>query len=166
MSMNTFGVCTECTLFCSRTAVRSLSVHKHNRVGRYFSVKGTSIGGVYTQDCGPPRTCLPNQTVANFTYGTYVGADDRTVGYVPAFEPFWCGKWSGIRNFTFAIASLSPSEVVGAANFSDVGAHSVLHMTKGASDIWANYQWQVADVTVCSFGVVVRVSIPACFRHL
>ena len=43
------------------------------------------------------RTRTSPYSVANFSYGKFVGYNDTNVGYEPAFEPYWCGKWSGIR---------------------------------------------------------------------
>eukprot|EP00041_Stephanoeca_diplocostata_P031274 m.971050 g.971050 ORF g.971050 m.971050 type:complete len:945 (+) comp23926_c0_seq7:45-2879(+) len=149
---------TPSTLFVDgRRAVRSRipdanpetqGLHTPDTGTGYFPADDTNVGGIFKQQCGPQQTCLSNQTVANFTYGKYTGANDHTVGYAPAFEPYWCGKWTGIRNLTFDVQRIAQKVPVSAANFSDVGPHSVLHMTKGSNDIWANYQWHVAGFTM------------------
>jgi hypothetical protein len=49
--------------------------------------------GSRKQTCSAPVTCP--RSIENFTYGVYTGANETGAGYSPAFEPFWCGRWSG-----------------------------------------------------------------------
>eukprot|EP00937_MAST-01D_sp_MAST-1D-sp2_P007160 g7160.t1 len=113
----------------------------------YLPPSAAKVVGGFKQKCVGAVSCsLPNETVPGFIYGEYSGASDLTAGYEPAFEPYWCGKWSGIRGLQLDAAS-------GALNGSALsrwnasrlaGGRAVLHMTRGAGDIWSNFQWRVA----------------------
>jgi hypothetical protein len=79
--------------------------------------------------------------VPNFTYGTFSGASDLNVGYVPPFEPYWCGKWNGLKAMAVDLDAANGSDVL-----PDGPSDAVLHMTRGTSDIWANFQWPITAV--------------------
>ena len=64
-----------------------------------------------------------------------VGAKDQNVGYSPPFEPYWCRKWTGLSAMTYKPESSNGTEAL-----RNGPSDAVLHMTRGTSDIWANFQ--------------------------
>ncbi len=164
------------TLFVAgRRAVRSRSpdanpetqgLHTPNHTG-YFPPAAAHPNGTLKQQCGTPVPAQLCPTVKGpswqpgsvFTYGHFVGAADQNVGYVPSFEPYWCGKWSGLAAMNYVLETKNRE---GDSNSSahrdarratgpstpllpDGPSDAVLHMTRGTSDIWANFQWNITS---------------------
>ena len=117
------------------------------------------VGRLIAQSCARARACTgANETVPGFVYGHYSGAEDLTAGYYRSgapFEPYWCGKWSGLRGLAlntagnaFANSSLARWN---ASRLAD--GRAVLHMTRGTSDIWSNFQWRIDNYTAAAAAV-------------
>ena len=118
------------------------------RVGYYPSTVSKSLGS-FKQSCDTiPSSTLCNKTVPHFTYGTFTGGDDRSAGYAPAFEPYWCGKWTGCRGVDYTQAAALPATdpagpLPELPTVPSDAERIVVHSTRGTSDIWANFQWAV-----------------------
>jgi hypothetical protein len=116
---------------------------RQKRTG-YFAPSSASVAHNSTlhQACGPK---LVNHagcpSVANFSYGFFKGAKDLSVGYSPPFEPYWCGRWSGLSAMMY-----KPQISNGTEALTNGPSDAVLHMTRGTSDIWANFQWPVTSI--------------------
>jgi hypothetical protein len=138
-----------------RRAVRSRSpdanpetmgLHTPNQTG-YFQPSAARANGTLRQQCGPelPAGLCPVvagpawQPGSVFTYGHFTGAADKSVGYSPPFEPYWCGKWSGLSAITYDLEETATARAL----LPDGPSDAVLHMTRGTADIWANFQWNV-----------------------
>ena len=158
------------TLFVNgRRAVRARSpdanpetqgLHTPNQTG-YFPPTAAHANGTLKQQCGaqvPTDRCPvvsgPSwQPGSVFTYGRFVGAADQNVGYVPPFEPYWCGKWVGLTAMTYSLdtrtanGEVDSNVVTGSSTplLPDGPSDAVLHMTRGTSDIWANFQWNITS---------------------
>lgn len=142
-----------------RRAVRSRSpdanpetmgLHTPNQTG-YFPPSTAQANGTLKQQCGPALPAglcpvvpgPPWQPGSVFTYGHFTGAADKSVGYVPPFEPYWCGKWSGLSAITYDLDPENPGALPAEPLLPDGPSDAVLHMTRGTSDIWANFQWNI-----------------------
>jgi hypothetical protein len=85
--------------------------------------------------------------VPHFVYGEFNGAKESGAGYSPSFEPYWCGKWTGISTFSLKKGA-TPGGHVESWNATQLAeGHATLHMTRGSTDIWANFQWQVEGLS-------------------
>ena len=140
-------------------------LHTPNQTG-YFSPATAHANGTFRQQCGaamPTDLCPvvsgPSwQPGSVFTYGRFVGAADQNVGYAPPFEPYWCGKWIGLTAMSYTLGTANGEGVDSNSSAAldvrkatgpkmpllpDGPSDAVLHMTRGTSDIWANFQWNV-----------------------
>lgn len=61
--------------------------------------------------------------------------------WVPNYTSYWCGKWAQVAEVGYQVnASVASRWPTG-----DGMSGAVFTMTRGGSDVWANYQWEVAS---------------------
>ena len=103
------------------------------------------------------QTCSPRMTpggdgisIPDFIYGNYsCGRNQATAsGFTDIpftshpFVEFWCGAWSAHTRVAVAADALPPS---GLGKYNSLeGAEPIFTLTKGSSDIWANFQFVVS----------------------
>jgi hypothetical protein len=119
----------------------------HTPVSGYLGPSNAAVGGLKMQQCKQVAASECPFSVPNFGYGKFEGGNESTAGYSPSFEPYWCGKWTGISTFS-PKEGATPGAHVASWNTSELaGGGATLHMTRGTQDIWANFQWQVEGLS-------------------
>jgi hypothetical protein len=119
----------------------------HTPQSGYLGPTNAAAGGKKKQTCTTVAASKCPMSVPAFGYGTFNGANESGAGYSPSFEPYWCGKWTGISTFS-PKKGQTPGGHLDSWNATQLAeGGATLHMTRGTQDIWANFQWQVEGLS-------------------